>query len=349
LIKKIQTLENENSTLKSLLKEAQTELSISSQAVTDKITSSHQDKYIETLMQEITSLKAFMNEKNESSITQSNAREQKEIESLKAKLSEQEINALKEKYSAEIEHFKTRNNELNHLYETEMEEKSNKILSLQTEIDDLKHSLITSTENIQVLKLQVESSQVTQSSKNEMQTENLKLKEKIINLESEIAKIKNDYQHKLTESNQIYDSKMKEMELKHNKEKDETMDAAALEIEAVEKAKNDEIASLVLQKQSLESQLASSNVNAKNLVTQLSRVSKQSNFIRSQLGYVADATKKDLSDLSASMRLLVSQQVKARVKASEESLQVMTGKYKKEMTERKKLHNLIQELKGVCG
>ena len=50
--------------------------------------------------------------------------------------------------------------------------------------------------------------------------------------------------------------------------------------------------------------------------------------------------------MSQAMRLYVSQQVKARVKLAEESLYTMTSKYKKEMTERKKLHNLIQELKG---
>ena len=342
LIKKIQSLENENVTLKNLLKETQTELSISSQVVSDKIASSHQDKYIETLMQEITALKTFINEKNDNNISHSNAREHNEIDSLKAKLSEQEMSNLREKYASEIEHLKSRNNELNHLYETEMDEKNSKILALQGEIDQLKHSLIKSTENIQVLKLQVESSSQdaqAQSSKNDLQTEIIKLKEKIISLETEIAKIKTDYQHKLTETTQLSETKLKELELKFNKEKEETMDAAASEIEAVEKSKNDEIAALV-------AQLASTSLNAKTLITQLSHVAKQSNSIKSQLGYITDATKKDINDLSASMRLYVSQQVKARVKLAEESLHAMTAKYKREMTERKKLHNVIQELKG---
>ena len=51
----------------------------------------------------------------------------------------------------EIDHLKARNNELNNLYETEMEEKTNKILALQSEIEQLKQSLLSSTENIQVL------------------------------------------------------------------------------------------------------------------------------------------------------------------------------------------------------
>ena len=50
----------------------------------------------------------------------------------------------------EIDHLKARNNELNNLYETEMEEKTNKILALQSEIEQLKQSLLSSTENIQV-------------------------------------------------------------------------------------------------------------------------------------------------------------------------------------------------------
>ena len=134
------------------------------------------------------------------------------------------------------------------------------------------------------MKLQVTSSNDTATSKNEIQTENLKLKEKIINLETEIAKIKNDFEHKMTEATQISETKMKELEIKFNKEKEETMDAAAVEIESVEKAKNDEIASLMMVKTTLESQLASSKTDARKLTKTLIRVSQQAASLKASLG-----------------------------------------------------------------
>lgn len=343
LIKKIQTLENESSTLKNLLKEAQTELSLSS--VQDQVQTKSQDKYIETLMQEITSLKAVINTKTDTSVA-SNTREQQEIEALKAKLSEQEMNSLKEKYNSEIEHLKAKNAELNNLYEAEMVEKNARVMTLQGEIDNMKSTLINSNENIKVLQLQVASSNETQQSKNESETENLKLKERIIVLETEVEKTKNEYQHKLTDLTQSHENKIKENELKYSKEKEETMDACAQEIESVEKAKSAEIAILLLTKQTLESQLASSTSNAKNLSALIQRIAMEASLIRQQLIYVSGATKQDLENLSSSLRLFISQQTKARMKASEEALKVITMRYRKETADRKKLHNIIQELKG---
>jgi hypothetical protein len=58
------------------------------------------------------------------------------------------------------------------------------------------------------------------------------------------------------------------------------------------------------------------------------------------------AAKRDLDDFGSTIQALMSRGLLTRIKKVEEDVRVAYGKYHKEMAERKRLHNLVQELKG---
>ncbi len=61
---------------------------------------------------------------------------------------------------------------------------------------------------------------------------------------------------------------------------------------------------------------------------------------------LADSTKRDLQDMKNTMSSLMSTALMSKLRAVSEEVQTMTVRYKKELAERKRLHNLVQELKG---
>ncbi|CAK9253180.1 unnamed protein product [Sphagnum jensenii] len=144
-------------------------------------------------------------------------------------------------------------------------------------------------------------------------------------------------------------------------EREELMEALAQEVQAVEKAKASELATLkkdiLIAERKLEEASKASKMSAASLIT----VSQEAMALKRELASVSVKTKADIDTAVTDARLAVSQAVIARFKVcgielvgtsltvaqdSDTQLKALTAKYKKEMLERKRLHNQVQELKG---
>jgi kinesin family protein C2/C3 len=193
------------------------------------------------------------------------------------------------------------------------------------------------------------SKQITQI-KEESDNKITGFEKQILELNKKIADISLESEKKMKQA--IVEIKLesdvhkKEIETRLESEKEEMIEAMALELEAVESAK--EVEKKVLFDENLKTQqhlkqvVAENNKNKANLEkikTLFSRVS-------AEMKNVSVKTKKDLTDMKHSLQTQFASLIMNKLKGTQVEITAMTTKFKQEMSERKKLHNIIQELKG---
>lgn len=157
-----------------------------------------------------------------------------------------------------------------------------------------------------------------------------------------------------------------EVEKRLEAEKDEMMDAMAQEVEELEATKNAEVENLQREKDALKADLEKSHDDKSKAEKRADELNRGKHVLKNEVLKLKkkwDAATKTLKDLRKqtetevnTMRALVLQQLGPKgplnMKIKEVTVElgkqvdVITGKYHKEMRERKKLHNVIQDLKG---
>ncbi|EGB03936.1 hypothetical protein AURANDRAFT_1243, partial [Aureococcus anophagefferens] len=126
------------------------------------------------------------------------------------------------------------------------------------------------------------------------------------------------------------------------KEKEQLMSAMEKEVEALiaeERAKFDK------ERERLEKSAAKAKKSAKGNTKALSALAKQVRALKPQIAAARREARATLAELPAVSKD-VAAQILSRVRSTERELAETTRKYKRELGERKRLHNLVQELRG---
>lgn len=146
---------------------------------------------------------------------------------------------------------------------------------------------------------------------------------------------------------------VKEVEARMEGEKEELMDALAQEVDDVESAKNAEIQTMKTSLDELQTTAANAEqklavvrqssgaifAGMKNTGAELAALAKEKDNLKM-------TTKQQLNEMKQMIKASFGGALLGKIKAVNDDLSFMTAKYHKEFEERKKLHNLIQELKG---
>ncbi|CAM9148410.1 unnamed protein product [Ectocarpus fasciculatus] len=135
-----------------------------------------------------------------------------------------------------------------------------------------------------------------------------------------------------------------ELEERLEKEKEEMMEALAQE--DVESRLKGEKEALEKENVKLASQMSKMSSSRRNIISRLENVKSSSSVVKRSHTKLADEVKKMLSDFKADLRSQFAQPVIFKLKSIDATIQEYKRKYKRELVERKKLHNVIQELKG---
>lgn len=183
----------------------------------------------------------------------------------------------------------------------------------------------------------------------------------IAELEAKIVKNQREADNKLKDATKEQEKKLaeREKELKKQQEdrvaevesrleteKEEMMEAMAQEIEEIEASKAQEHDELTAAKDSLEKQLAAQKKATRGMTGTIKKLATAARTLAREHAAHKQQTSKQLSEMSKSIKAQCGRDLFDRIKRVNEEIALTTQKYHREMVERKKLHNTIQELKG---
>ena len=144
-----------------------------------------------------------------------------------------------------------------------------------------------------------------------------------------------------------------EIEARMEAEKEEMIDAMAQEVEELETSKDEEIeglnASLAAadaDKTRAEEQLRKVSQSSTMIVSELKRVASTARSLKQEQVDVAAMSKQQLNEMKQSIKSQFGNQIVTKMKVLNKEVASIAERYNKEVIERKKLHNMIQELKG---
>jgi kinesin family protein C2/C3 len=141
-------------------------------------------------------------------------------------------------------------------------------------------------------------------------------------------------------------AQLKALEERMSAEKEELMEAVAQEVELVERTKAEEAAALQLSVAALEAQVTASRKESGDLASGLQKLHKAAHDMSSANAHVSAVTRKELGEMRvALLNNFKGEFVKKLRHANKEYLE-LKDKYLKEMGERRRLHNIVAELKG---
>lgn len=231
---------------------------------------------------------------------------------------------------------------------------SKEVARLKDNLGDSELQMTTKDSQINSLRSEVDSQKklVTfeQAEKTKLQAELSALQAKISAMEVERAQEKSSTESsvasKIKAANDAAERKLRETIDHYEQEKKELEDAMAAEIEEIEKSKEDEKAKFSAEIDKREKQLAAlKKVNA-TLNRNLQKVRRNMEDISGTLQGLRTDSRRELQDFGRAIRTEYSALITSRLRAVAEENRAIQAKYVREMTERKKLHNMIQELKG---
>eukprot|EP01041_Mallomonas_annulata_P000189 gene189-331_t len=181
------------------------------------------------------------------------------------------------------------------------------------------------------------------------QAEVNKLQGEISELNKTIEKIKIESKQALekqaAEFKDAEEKNLKELEIRHEAEKDELTEAMAAEVEAVEKKYADEGENASKETQKLKLTLSKVSGANKKLFSGLNSMKTKITGMKSIYKIQQNDARKMQDDI-ISLKAEMKRSLLMTLKDYDGRMDEMKRKYKKEMVERKKLHNMIQELKG---
>lgn len=225
------------------------------------------------------------------------------------------------------------------------------IQNLTKELENLK-SIIKDKEliiNHQLKKIEIlenSSSSPVVSSTDSEEVKNLHARILLMENVAEIAKSESVKQLAL---NAQLESEKEEMEEEMAKELDEietSKDAEKALIIGEKLILQNNLALIIGEKQVLQNNLTASNNITRTISGKLSNIKTKSTTLAVSQKDLAAATKNDLNIMKQAMFTLLDGSLMGRLKGMEEVLLASDLRYRKELIERKKLHNQVQELKG---
>lgn len=151
---------------------------------------------------------------------------------------------------------------------------------------------------------------------------------------------------RVKEANEAAERKLKDTIHMYEQEKKELEDAMAAEIEEIENSKESEKAALQAEVDKRERQMVSMRKLNATLTKSLGQLKVQLKEVMRSMQSLTGNSRKDLTDFGKAIRAEYSALITQRLRAVAMENKEMRDKYIREMMERKKLHNIIQELKG---
>ena len=156
-----------------------------------------------------------------------------------------------------------------------------------------------------------------------------------------------------TEFDKEKQKELDEVEERMEKEKEEMMEALAQEVDDVEVAKNGEIEGLQEQLSAAQSTAAAAEArlikvkqSSQGLISGMKHATANIASLNKEKENLKALTKQQLNEMKEAIKASLGAGLLGQIKAVQSDLKFMTDKYNKEYEERKKLHNVIQELKG---
>jgi kinesin family protein C2/C3 len=228
------------------------------------------------------------------------------------------------------------------------------VAKLKDSLSDAEVQLTTKDSQISSLRTEVESQKrivsLEQAEKTKLQAEISALQAKHAALEIEIAQEKSSSEsavaNKIKAVNDAAERKLRETVEHYEQEKKELEDAMAAEIEEIEKSKEDEKAKFNSEIEKRDRQLSSMKKANSALSRNLQKIHRNMDDISGTLQSLRTDSRRELIDFGKAIRVEYSALISSRLRAVAEENRSIQAKYVREMTERKKLHNIIQELKG---
>lgn len=168
-------------------------------------------------------------------------------------------------------------------------------------------------------------------------------------LTKENAKLKKDFEllsQELKNEKETAQKQIQALEERIETEKEEIMEAMAQEVDEIEKAKADEI-DKHLSSSARQLKLCS---HLKDAMTRqekgLANIKGSTSVVLKENKKLIASTQQDLDNMKAQLKSLFSSSLMEGIKGAQNEVVNMRNKYLKEMVERKRLHNMVQELKG---
>lgn len=103
---------------------------------------------------------------------------------------------------------------------------------------------------------------------------------------------------------------------------------------------------LAAQNSALDDELFKTKANNNRLTASLQTTQSKLALLRQELTTISVKARSDLSDMSRGLEQMVQLAITKHVRDADVEMKKLLDKYRKEMSERKRLHNLVQELKG---
>lgn len=176
------------------------------------------------------------------------------------------------------------------------------------------------------------------------------VKVEVADLEKQLERTRKEAEERLAtrtaELGAETEKRVREMQTRLEGEKDEMMEAMAQEVEDIEKTKNAEKETLLREKKMLQDNLTAALGAQKPMKQSLKQMSKfVAEYTKNVRGLLA-TTRKEVADMKGAMKTQIDGRLIARLKQQDAEMKDIMDRYKKELSDRKKLHNIIQELKG---
>ena len=160
-------------------------------------------------------------------------------------------------------------------------------------------------------------------------------------------------QSKITELESKLETQKNEHEKNLEAEKEEVLTAMSEELEAAEKkhqdeieSKNSEVVQLKSEMSRLQSALAESQAGQGSINDKLKAVKRDFDSLKATQSTIKSTIHSQVDDLISNLRGNLNSQLQSKLGGIMTEYQDMIARYAKEVTERKRLHNIVQELKG---
>eukprot|EP01038_Epipyxis_sp_PR26KG_P012420 gene12420-16657_t len=238
--------------------------------------------------------------------------------------------------------------------QSEVETQKEKNKQLTSQLNDA-NSTLQANNNLVASKSQAESNLTksmneAQENEKKLKTEIERLKSKIVQLEQQVTWNNKDAEAKLAakidELNKASELKVKEVEGRLEAEREEMMEAMTQEIEEIEKGKAAEREALQKENEALAKKLQQQKKSYGDLYETVRKLKEASSALSKNYKSYSVLTKRELAEYGTSIKSMFGTSLTFKLKDLTEQLRSTESKYRKEMIERKRLHNLVQELKG---
>ncbi len=228
----------------------------------------------------------------------------------------------------------------------ENEKLNNKIKDLSSTIDKNNQEINDAQQRINDLTRLANDTTKEKTLQSEIETLRKQLqdeKQSKITLQKEIEQ---RYTLQIKELNGLNEQKLKEKEDEWTAEREEMEVALAQELEEVEKTKDEEIANITLERDTLQKKIKQLQQFNTTLTSSLKRVVQKMASVQQEYKQHTQSIKRDLSSGIGSIKTEYGGTLINKIRYLGEEVNAVNKKYQREMVERKRLHNIIQELKG---